>query len=148
MQAREIMTENPTCVAPSESVRQAAKLMADMGCGLLPVVDNMQNKRLVGIITDRDITCRVVAAGADCNSATVQNAMTTERFWTVNPNDSVDTVIDRMEAGHVRRIPVVDNENRVMGVIAMADIAQEVDEEDVVAEVLEEVSKPTSIPHS
>ncbi|HEX2949729.1 MAG TPA: CBS domain-containing protein, partial [Armatimonadota bacterium] len=72
----------------------------------------------------------------------------TEQFWSVKPNDSVDTVIDKMEEGHVRRLPVVDTENHVMGVIAMADVAQEVDEEEVVAEVVEEVSKPTGIPHA
>lgn len=148
MQAREIMTENPTCVVSSDSVRHAAQLMAEKGCGMLPVVDNQQEKHLVGIVTDRDITCRVVATGMDCNSATVQNAMTTEQFWSVKPNDSVDTVIDKMEEGHVRRLPVVDTENHVMGVIAMADVAQEVDEEEVVAEVVEEVSKPTGIPHA
>jgi CBS domain-containing protein len=148
MQAREIMTENPVCCLPDESLVSVAQKMRDNGCGLLPVVENLDKNRLVGVITDRDIICRVVAAGQDCSAATVQNAMTSNRLWTARPDSSLDDVIERMEEGQVRRIPVVDENGMVQGIIATADVALELDEPEEIAEVLEEISEPTNMPHA
>lgn len=146
MDAREIMTENPICCIPSDGLQMAARHMVEYNCGFLPVVESQDNRRLVGVLTDRDIVARVVARGVDCNSATVQDAMTTGRLWSVAPDAVVDEVIDKMEEGQVRRIPVVDAENGVVGVIATADIALELDEVDEIAEVFEEISEPTNSP--
>lgn len=149
MQAREIMTEDPICCTPNDSVRTAAKQMAENSCGLLPVVDNMQDKKLLGVVTDRDIICRVLAEdNVECTNASVQSAMTTGQIWKVKPNASIDDVIELMEEGQVRRIPVVDDANKILGVISTADIALELDEADDVAEVFEEISEPTHIPHA
>jgi len=142
------MTQNPGCCVQTDSLQMAAQHMVECNCGLLPVVDNQQQKRLVGVITDRDMVCRIIAQGKDCSSAIVQDAMTTERLWVVTPTDSVDTVIDDMEKGRVRRVIVIDANRNVVGVVSLADIAQEVGEEDKVAGVLEEVSKPVSMPHA
>lgn len=148
MEAREIMTENPVCCLPTESLVMVAQKMRDNACGLLPVVDNFDTNRLVGVVTDRDIVCRVIAAGMDCETATAQHAMTAGRLWTARPDASIDDVIERMEEGQVRRIPVVDDNGTVQGIIATADIALELDEAEEIAEVLEEISEPTNLPHA
>ena len=149
MQAREIMTEDPACCTPSDSVRAAAKMMKDTNCGVLPVVNNQEELRLIGMLTDRDIVCRVLASdGMDCQNASVQNAMTSAKLWSVRPNASVDEVIEKMEEGQVRRIPVVDEQNTILGIVSMADIALELDDEEEIAEVIEEISEPTNIPHA
>jgi CBS domain-containing protein len=148
MDAREIMTENPICCMPSDGLQMAARHMVEYNCGFLPVVESQESRRLVGVITDRDIVARVVARGIDCNASTVSDAMTTGRLWTVQPDVLVDEVIEKMEEGQVRRIPVVDADNCVVGVIATADIALELDEVDEIAEVFEEISEPTNIPHA
>jgi len=148
MQAREIMTENPVCCLPSDSLVSAAQKMRDNGCGLLPVVESHESNLLVGVVTDRDIVCRIVAMGQDCNNASAQQAMTTGKLWTVMPNTSVDEVIEKMEEGQVRRILVVDDNGCMQGIISTADIALELDETDEIAEVFEEISEPTHIPHA
>ena len=146
MQAREIMTESPACCTPSDDIRMVAKLMLENNCGLVPVVDDMQ--KITGVVTDRDIVCRVLAQNRDCGSAHVQDCMTTGKLWTVKSNASVDEVIEKMEEGQVRRIPVVDDGGKVLGIISTADIALELDEPDEIAEVFEEISEPTHIPHA
>jgi len=147
MQAREIMTENPVVCTPFDSVRAAARMMTDNNCGMLPVVDDQANRRLLGVITDRDIVCRILATDMNCDTATAENAMTSGKLWTVMPDASVDEVIDKMEEGQVRRIAVVDNNGSVVGVIATADIALEIEEPEEIAEVFEEISEPTGSPH-
>lgn len=107
MLAREMMTANPICCLPTDSIHQVAQQMATHSVGLLPVIENPQSMKLIGVITDRDIVCRVDANGQDCRSATVQDAMTTGQLWTVKPADDVSRVITEMEQGQVRRIPVI-----------------------------------------
>jgi CBS domain-containing protein len=148
MQAKEIMTEQPACCTPMDGITTVAQRMLEAGCGLVPVVDSMQSMRLVGVITDRDIVCRVVAPGKDCASSTAADAMTTGKLWTVRPTSPIDEVIEKMEEGQVRRIPVVDETNTVVGIIATADIALELDDTDEISEVFEEISEPTHIPHA
>jgi CBS domain-containing protein len=146
MQARELMTENPVCCQRSETLPAVARLMLDYNCGMVPVVESEEQKRLVGIITDRDIVCRVLAKGMDCQTTTVETAMTTGRLWTVSADTDVDEVIDKMEQGQVRRIPVLDENDCVVGVISTADIALELEEVDEIAEVFEEISEPSETP--
>ena len=149
MRAREIMTEEPIFCTPMDSVRSVAKQMADNMCGLLPVVDNMDSMHLIGVITDRDIVCRILANDSmDCAHAVVQDAMTTGRLWTVTADSSVDEVIEKMEDGQVRRIPVVNEDNVIVGIIATADIALEIDDEEEIAEVFEEISEPSDTPRA
>lgn len=146
MQAQDIMTETPTCCMPYDTVRMAAKMMRESNCGMLPVVDNLENMQLVGVVTDRDIVCRVLAKDEmDCATTPVNAAMSSGTLWTVLPDASVDEVIEKMEEGQVRRIPVVDAGGKVLGVIATADIALEIDEIEDIAEVFEEISEPTHL---
>ncbi len=148
MQAQDIMTENPACCTPSDSLRTVAQFMRDNNCGMIPVVTDFDDMKLIGIITDRDIVCRVLAIEHDCNTAIAKDAMTTGTLWTVHPESSVDEVIERMEEGQVRRIPVVDANSSLLGVISTADIALELDEPEEIAEVFEEISEPTHSPHA
>ena len=147
MQAREIMTENPVCCVPSDSVRIIARMMKENNCGLIPVVNDMQMKQLVGVVTDRDLACRILAE-QDCTAAVAGDAMTSGKLWTVQPSAPIDEVIEQMEEGQVRRIPVVDENNLLLGIISTADIALEADDPEEIAEVFEEISEPTHQPHT
>lgn len=122
MHARDIMTQNPQVVTPNDPVERAAAIMRDRNVGAVPVVDDRTHRHLVGVLTDRDIVIRCVAPkhGAGC---TVSDHMTHDRLDTVLPDDDVSKVLGLMERDQVRRIPVVDADNRLEGIIAQADIA-------------------------
>lgn len=132
---REIMTTNVTSVSPTAPIREAAAMMRDGDIGSLPVVEN---GRLVGIVTDRDIVVRAIAEGADA-STSVSAAMTADVF-SVKPDDFVFEAIRLMGDKQIRRIPVINEDGSLAGIIAMADIALEVEDEREIAEALEEIS--------
>jgi len=132
---REIMTTNVTSVTTTAPIREAAAMMRDGDIGSLPVVEN---GRLVGIVTDRDIVVRAIAQGADA-STSISAAMTADVF-SVRPDDFVFEAIRLMADKKVRRIPVVSDDGKLAGIIAMADIALEVEDEREIAETLEEIS--------
>lgn len=142
MKAREIMTSEPLAVTRREAVWRAAEIMRDVDVGILPVIDDPRSMRLLGVITDRDIAVRCVAKqhGTSC---TVGDHMTTGHLDTVGPDDDVDTVIALMERDQVRRIPVVSEDNRLVGVIAQADLATKLGPRNPqkIEEVLERVSE-------
>lgn len=119
--ASEIMTENPEVVTPDATLTDAAAKMRDLNVGIIPVVDNMENRRLRGVITDRDIAIRAVAEGKDGDSK-VSDCMTSG-VESVNKNDGIDRVLNLMEREQIRRVPVTDREGRVVGIIAQADLA-------------------------
>ena len=132
---REIMTSSVRTATPETSLREVAAMMRDGDVGSLPVVEG---GRLVGIVTDRDIVVRAVAEGTD-PSAPVAEAMTTE-IYSVRPDDFVFEAIRLMGDKQVRRIPVVGESGELAGIIAMADIALEMEDEREIAETLEEIS--------
>ena len=131
----EIMTKNVRVAAPDASIRDAASLMRDGDMGVVPVVDN---GKLVGMVTDRDIVVRCVAEGKD-SSTPVAEAMTSEIF-SVKPDDFVFAAVRLMGDKQVRRIPVVNADGSLAGIIAMADVALETEDERQIAETLEEIS--------
>ena len=140
MQAREIMSKDPRTVTPDLSVREAAQLMKSEDVGVLPVVESQGNdKRLVGMVTDRDIAIRVVAEGR--NDARVRDIMSGNPK-TVGENDNVDDVLELMGREQVRRIPVVNDRGSVVGIIAQADIAREARDESKVEDTIEQISQP------
>ena len=139
MQVREIMTENPACCSPDASIQEAARLMMEHDCGEIPVVDG-QN-RPVGVVTDRDISCRAVAQGKDPARTTVREVMS-EPVVTVKPEDSVESCCQSMEENQIRRVPVVDESGSCCGMVAQADIAGQTSG-DKTAEVVRDISKPT-----
>jgi len=138
MKAKEIMSKTPTVVTPDTSVQEAARMMQSEDVGVLPVVDSQGSRRLVGLITDRDIAIRVVAEGR--TSATVSDAMTSN-LKTAKPDDSVKDVMDLMGSEQVRRIPIVDDSGAIVGIVAQADIVREGDDKRA-ERTIEQISQP------
>ncbi|MFL6467734.1 MAG: CBS domain-containing protein [Pyrinomonadaceae bacterium] len=132
---REIMTTDVRTVSPNTPIKEVAAMMRDSDIGSLPVVEN---GKLLGIVTDRDIVVRSLAEGNEVSSP-VSDAMTSDVF-SVKPDDFVFEAIRLMGDKQVRRIPVVKNDGTLAGIIAMADIALEVEDEREIAETLEEIS--------
>jgi CBS domain-containing protein len=136
-----IMSEDPTACRPTDTVVEAARLMKVNDVGPIPVVDDNKNRRLVGILTDRDIAVRVVAEARDANATTIEEVMTRD-LVTVGPDDDVERALNAMEEHQVRRIPVVDGDGRLVGIIAQADIAARMVAPAKTAEVVERISQP------
>lgn len=135
MKCREIMTASVKTASPNSSLREVAEMMRDGDMGSVPVVDQ---GKLVGIVTDRDIVVRSVADAKGPDTA-ISEAMTTEIF-SVKPDDFAFEAIRLMGDKQVRRIPVVNEDGSLAGIIAMADIALEMEDEREIAETLEEIS--------
>jgi CBS domain-containing protein len=134
---REIMTENPAFCIPSDPASMAARLMRDNNAGSIPVTADRKSRRLVGIITDRDLAISVVADELDPRGTTVGDVMTPGPV-ACSPNDDIQVALEAMERQQVRRIPVVDGENQLVGIIAQADIALK--KKPAAAELVEKVS--------
>jgi CBS domain-containing protein len=134
---REIMTPNPRTVSPEQSVVEAARIMRDEDVGSLPVVED---DRLVGVVTDRDIVVRVIAEGRDPSSTSV-GQIESRDVVAVTPDQDLDQALAEMARHQVRRLPVVEGD-RLVGVVAQADVARKADEEKT-GEVVEQISEPT-----
>jgi CBS domain-containing protein len=132
---KEIMTRDVRACEPNATVADAAKVMAQGDVGPVPIV---QDGRLVGIVTDRDIVVRVVAEGRDPNATTVKEIASTE-LVTVSPGDDLDEALNLLAARQVRRLPVVEGE-RLVGIVAQADIAR-LGKDKKTGEVVEEISR-------
>ena len=144
MKARDLMTADPECVTSDERVTRAAEIMRDSDVGVVPVVDDHVTMRLVGIITDRDIAVRHVA-GDNMSDCRVGEHMTSGRLYTVTPDDDVKVVIERMKSEQIRRIPVTEGE-RLVGIIAQADIATDLDKDRETGKLVEKISEPNRQP--
>ena len=118
---RDAMTNNPQSVDASTPVVEAAKLLKQLDVGSLPTIDD---GRLVGMVTDRDIVLRVVAEGKDVGSTTVGEIASTD-LVTVDPQQNLDEALRLMAQHQVRRLPVVEEDGRVVGIMALADVAHE-----------------------
>jgi CBS domain-containing protein len=139
LRVSDIMTRDVTTCSPQTTLREVADNMKDDDVGSLPVVEN---GRLVGIITDRDIVCRALAEGLNSRATPAAAAMS-EEIVTCTPDEAVHDAIRKMGEHQVRRIPVCDINGRLRGIIAMADIALEAERDRELADALEEISQPT-----
>ena len=143
MKANELMTTNPACVTPQTTAQEAASLMEREDVGSLPVVESRESMRLTGIVTDRDLALRVLGHGKPA-STPVREVMSSGHLACVHPEDDLDKVETLMAEHQVRRVPIVDQDNRVVGVIAQADLARElraVGRKDF-GKVVQEISQP------
>lgn len=146
MRAQDLMTLSPACVTPNDDIRKVAQLMDDNDCGCLPVVDAGDNRRVVGVITDRDIAVRGVATGKGPNTKVAE--LMTHDVLCCLPDDDLQVVERVMTDKQVRRVVIVDDDGYCVGIIAQADIARatktskDVTERDV-AHVVERISEPT-----
>lgn len=138
VKCRRIMAKNVATAVRTASLQEAAVTLRDVDVGILPVVDE-NTGRLVGVLTDRDIVVRAVARGFDVRATPVGDIMTEELF-TAGPDDFVFEAIRTMGAKQVRRIPIVDQDGILLGIVSMADIALEMEDEREIAETLEEIS--------
>lgn len=142
MRVVDIMTKNVTCCAPDTSLRDVARLMVDLDCGAVPVVDDMRSKKPIGIVTDRDITCKTVARGSNPLQLRAKDVMS-DGCVTVTPDMSLDACCAQMQENQIRRIVVVDDSGACCGIVAQADIAIEAPERDTAA-VVKRVSEPSA----
>jgi CBS domain-containing protein len=145
MKAHDLMTKYPQAVTPTDPLSHAAALMRDGDIGFLPVVDDRNTRRLVGVITDRDIAIRHVADAHD-DQCRIKQHMTADRLVTVNPDADTVEVHRLMIERQVRRVPVVDSEGHVLGVIAQADVATKEQRDRQTGEIVEKISEPSKLP--
>jgi CBS domain-containing protein len=138
----DIMTPDPACCTPDSTAREAATLMKEHDCGSIPVVENLERKRLVGTVTDRDLAIRGLAAGKGPD--TPVRELMTEHPVTSAPEDEVEVVREVMVAQMVRRVPVVDENGALVGIVAQADIAREegAASDQEVGRIVEAISEP------
>lgn len=140
MMCQDVMTRNPSCCLPSDNAQEAAKLMKLRDVGPIPVVQDHTSQRLVGLVTDRDLTVKVVAEGSDPRTTRLDQVMSRDLI-TVRPHDDLEAAMNKMADHQVRRVAVTDDSGRLLGIISQADIARDTDER-AVGEVVEEISEP------
>jgi CBS domain-containing protein len=133
---RDLMTKNPCSIDADKSVAYAAKMMRDEDVGLAPIVED---DKLIGTLTDRDIAIRVVAEGKDPDQTTVREVASTN-VVTIDPQQDLDEALRLMAKHQVRRLPVVEEDGRLVGVVAQADVAREGDAEQT-GHVVQEISE-------
>jgi CBS domain-containing protein len=138
MRVSEVMTKGAECTHPDATVREAAVRMQTLDVGSLPVCEN---DRLIGMVTDRDVTVRTTAAGADPNDARVRDAMTPQVHFCFEDEDIVDAA-RLMKEMQVRRLPVLNREKRMVGIVSLGDLAVETQDEQLAGNTLEAVSEP------
>lgn len=141
MNVQEIMTRDPACATPGMTVRDAAQLMKREDTGVLPVVQEAGSKRLIGVVTDRDIAIRVVGEGRD-GETRISDIMSADRLATASPNDSVDRVMEAMGQEQVRRIPIVDERGDLVGIVSQADVVLRARDNHKAEQTIEEISAP------
>ena len=136
----EVMTRNPVCCLPEDMVAKVAQLMQSENIGSVPVIENEQTQKLVGIVTDRDLALKVVAPGHDAKSTKVETVMT-RQVVTCRAGDDLQKALDAMAEHQLRRIPIVDDADKIVGIIAQADVATRVNQPEKTAAVVKEISQ-------
>jgi CBS domain-containing protein len=146
MRIKQIMTKDPSCCVPSDPAKHAAVIMRDEHVGIVPVIDNEQSRKVVGVVTDRDLCMNVIAEGRDPNQVCVEDCMTT-KIVSCLPDDSVEQATQLMRDNQIRRVLVVDGARELCGIVAMADVVERGDlKVTQTHETLKRVSAPTEEP--
>lgn len=136
----EVMTKNPVCCLPDDMVAKVAQLMKRENVGSIPVIENERTQKLVGIVTDRDLTLNIVAEGLNAKTTKVEAVMT-RQIVTCRAGDDLQMALDAMAEHQLRRIPIVDNDNKIVGIIAQADVATRVNLPEKTAAMVKEISQ-------
>jgi len=139
MRITDVMTHGAVCTRPSESIANAAERMQQLDVGALPVCGN--DDKLVGMITDRDITVRATAEGCDPDCTCVSDVMTPEVIYCFEDQDIADAA-NLMEEKQVRRLVVLNRDKRLVGILSLGDIAVKNDDDRLSGEALERISEP------
>jgi CBS domain-containing protein len=138
MKVRDVMSSNPVCCVPEDTAQKVAQFMCDHNIGSVPVVVDQHSRELLGMITDRDLCCSVIAAGLDPRNTQIEEFVSVH-LVTCRDGENVDKCEKAMQEHQVRRIPVVDGENRVIGIVAQADLALK-DKPEKVSETVKAIS--------
>jgi len=136
----EVMTNNPVCCLPNDTAANAAQKMNRENVGSIPVIEDEQTKKLIGIVTDRDLAMKIVGEGLDPKSTKVESVMT-RKVITCLASDDLKTALDAMAEHQLRRLPVVDKNKKVIGIIAQADVATRVDQPKNFTNMVKEISQ-------
>jgi CBS domain-containing protein/osmotically-inducible protein OsmY len=144
MKCKDLMTRNPEACVPTDTAARAAQIMKNEDVGPVPIVAGRGDKHLIGIVTDRDLALNVVAEGEDPNRVRVDEIMSRD-LVSCRPEDDVERALHSMTERKVRRLPVVDKDGKLVGIISQADIARKLDEAET-GEVVGEISEPTRGP--
>jgi CBS domain-containing protein len=141
MKIQDIMTKDPSCVTPDATVREAAQVMSRENVGMIPVVDGRSAKRLVGVVTDRDIAIRCVAEGKD-GTCSVRDVMSADKLATCAEGDDVDSLMEAMRTEKVRRIPIVDERGSLVGIVSQADVVRKARDGQNAERTVQRISEP------
>lgn len=136
----EVMTPNPVCCLPTDNVIRAADLMKRENVGPIPVIESEETRKLVGIITDRDLALKVIAKGCDPSTTQVESVMT-RKVVSCRLDDPLQKAMNLMSEHQLRRITIVDKSNAILGIISQADIATRGNNPEETAVVLKEISQ-------
>jgi CBS domain-containing protein len=136
----EVMTKKPVCCLPDDLATEAAELMKNEHVGSIPVIEDEQTQKLVGIVTDRDLVIKIMAEGLDAKSTKVETVMT-RKVVTCSPEDDLQKAVDAMAENQLRRIPIVDDDNKILGIIAQADVVMHFDHPKKAAAMVKEISQ-------
>jgi CBS domain-containing protein len=139
----DVMTPNPICCLPTDNVKDVARIMQRENIGPMPVIDNVESKKLIGIITDRDLAMKIVGQGRDARATQVEAVMT-RKVVTCRADDELRIAMKLMSDHQIRRIVIVDNANTVKGIISQADLATRMNQPVKTAEVVKEISQSTN----
>lgn len=134
---RDVMTPNPTVVSDRDSIRDVARIMKDQDTGVVPVCDD--GKKIIGLVTDRDIVVRLIADGKDPMNAHVNDVMT-KSVRKVHEDATVDDVLSLMSSSEIRRVPVVNKNDELVGIVSIGDISSETREHGKVGEAINDIS--------
>jgi len=140
---KKVMTRNPVCCLPNDTLTKAAELMKSQNIGSVPVIENDQTKKLVGIVTDRDLMLKVVADGLDARSTKVEAVMT-HKVVTCRAGADLQKALDAMSKHQLRRIPVVNKNNIILGIISQADVAIRYNHPRKTASMIKGISQSTA----
>lgn len=136
----DVMTRDLVTASPNDTVVEVAQLMKKEDIGPILIVENEETKTLVGIVTDRDLVMKVIAEGQDAKSTRVGDVMS-KKLVTCRPGDDIETAMKAMAQYQLRRIPVVEENMQLVGIISQADVATRVDEPEQTGEVVKEISQ-------
>ena len=136
----DVMTRDLTCCIPTDTVQAVAQSMKAQDVGAMPVVDSQERRKLIGIVTDRDLAMKVVAEDRDSSKTTVQDVMSS-KVVVCKTEDDWQVALDAMAKHQLRRIPLVDDQGRIAGIIAQADVATRIEQPAATARVVEEISR-------
>ena len=152
MQVNDVMTTNPTCCIPSDTAQTAAIIMRDEDTGIVPIVERKGSRKVVGVVTDRDLCIGVIAEkpigteGLSHANIPIENCMT-RQVVSCNSDDDLDKVLHLMQENQVRRVLVIDGEDTILGVVSMADLMNRGDvSKGETRETLKAISEPTDAP--